>query len=185
MRWSATVVSVDGDPGDSVLRSAMLAGVSALLTVVGHTAAGGSVPDLAMLVVLLPALAGLLTGLARHCRSVPATIAVLGAGQFVLHHFMELQHPGLHATAPLLPSGTQMLAMHAAITVAMAVALAHADRAVMSLRNAWSRVLPHRLSPLPADRPLPVLAVPGPAIPVRLARAHAVCHVRRGPPVGC
>jgi hypothetical protein len=112
-------------------------------------------------------------------------IAVLGAGQFVLHHLMELLHPAHHSSAPLLQSGGSMLAMHAAVTVATAIALSHADRAVAALRRALGRVLPRRLPPPPADRPLRVFAVPGPAVPARLARAFAVCHVRRGPPVGC
>ncbi|OZM76561.1 hypothetical protein [Pseudonocardia sp. MH-G8] len=177
---------MDGDAGGGLLRGAALAGLSALLTAVGHCAGGGAAPDLAVLVVLFPPLAGLFTSLAERCRRIPSAIAVLGAGQFALHQIMELLHPAHQAAVqPVLPPGIQMLAMHGAATLATAIALAHADRALVALRRAMSRVLPRRLYPPPANRPLPVLAIPSPAIQARLARAHAVAHVRRGPPVGC
>lgn len=174
---------MNGDPGGG-LRGAALAGFSALLTAVGHVAGGGTVPDLAVLVLLLPLLAGLFAGLARRCRGVPAMIAVLGAGQFILHHLMELLHPANHPSAPPLLFGESTLWTHAAVTVVTAIALSHADQALAALVRALGRVLPRRLAPPPVDRPLPVLAVPGPAVLALLARAYAVCHIRRGPPVG-
>jgi hypothetical protein len=76
-----------------------------------------------------------------------------------------------------LPAGRTALAVLApALLLALAVA---------GLVAALRRVLPRRLDPPPADRPLPVLVVPGPAVPARLARAFAVAHSRRGPPVEC
>lgn len=166
-----------GGPGGGVLRGAVLAGLSALLAAVGHAAGGGTVPDLAVLVPVLPLLAWAFTGAAGRCRSLVATIVVLAVGQFVLHNAMELLHPS-HA-------GSAMLGMHAVATVVTAFALRHADRGTAALMAALRRVLPRRLVPPPADRPLPVLAVPGPAVPARLARAFAVAHARRGPPVTC
>jgi hypothetical protein len=160
-----------------VLRGAVLAGLSALLAAVGHAAGGGTVPDLAVLVPVLPLLAWAFTGTASRCRSMAGTVAVLAAGQFVLHSTIELLHPA-HA-------GSTMLAMHAGATVVTAFALRHADRGAAALVAALRRVLPRRLVPPPADRPLQVLVVPEPAVPARLTRAFVVAHARRGPPVTC
>jgi hypothetical protein len=168
---------VTSGPGGGVLRGAVLAGLSALLAAVGHAAGGGAVPDLAVLVPILPLLAWAFTGAASRCRGLAGTVAVLAVGQFVLHNAMELLHPA-HA-------GSAMLAMHAVATVVTALALRHADRGTAALMAALRRVLPRRLVPPPADRPLPVLAVPGPAVPAGLSRAFVVAHARRGPPVTC
>ncbi|GAA0929731.1 hypothetical protein GCM10009559_16650 [Pseudonocardia zijingensis] len=160
-----------------MFRGAVLAGLSALLAAVGHAAGGGEVPELAALVPGLPLLAWAFTGTASRCRGPVATVAVLAVGQFVLHSTLELVHPS--------HPGPSMLATHAAATLVTAYALRHADRGVEALAAALRRVLPRRVTPPPADRPLPVLAVPGPAVPARLARAFVVAHARRGPPVTC
>jgi hypothetical protein len=172
---------MSGGPGGGVFRGAVLAGLSALLAAVGHAAGGGTVPDMAVLVLLLPLLAWGFTGAARRCRGFAGTIAVLAVGQLVLHYAIEL----LHASHPSPGPGTQMLVTHAVATLCTAIALRHADRGAAALAVALRRVLPRRLMPPPADRPLPVLVLPGPAVPARLARAFAVAHARRGPPVAC
>ncbi|MHA6628997.1 hypothetical protein ACU61A_26475 [Pseudonocardia sichuanensis] len=172
-------------PGGGGLRAAVMAGLCALLTATGHTAGGGTAPDLAVLAVLLPLLAYGLVGVACRCRGVPGAVGVLAAGQLVLHHVLELLHPSHHAAQAALAPGTQMITMHAIATLLTALALRHADRGLAALLAALGRVLPRRLAPPPADRPLPVLAVPGPAVPAALARAFAVAHARRGPPVTC
>ena len=141
--------------------------------------------DLTVLVVLLPLLAALCATVAQRCRHLTPTVAGLGAGQLALHQLMELLHPTHAAAGPAPAPGAQMIAMHAVATVVTAVALRHADRAIAGLVEALRRVLPRRLNPPPADRPLPMLAMPGPAVPARLARAFAVAHSRRGPPVEC
>ena len=176
---------VSREPVTGVVRGGALAGLSTLLTAVGHGAGGGTLPDLTVLVVLFPLLAALCTSVAKRCRRLAPTVAVLGAGQLALHQFLELLHPTHAAAGPALAPGAQMIAMHAVATLVTAVALRHADRAVAGLVAALRRVLPRRLDPPPADRPLPVLVVPGPAVPARLARAFAVAHSRRGPPVEC
>ena len=160
-----------------MLRGAVLAGLSALLAAAGHAAGGGTVPDLAVLVPVLPLLAWVFTGAASRCRGLAGTVGVLAVGQFVLHNAIGLLHPS--------HTGSTMLVMHAVATVVTALAMRHADRGAAALMAALRRVLPRRLVPPPADRPLPVLAVPGPAVPARLARAFAVAHARRGPPVTC
>jgi hypothetical protein len=164
-----------------VLRGAVLAGLSALLAAVGHMAGGGTVPGLAVLVLTLPLLAWAFTGAASRCRGFAGTVAVLAVGQFVLHNAIEL----LHTSHPGTAQGTQMLATHAVATLCTALALRHADRGAAALVAALRRILPRRLVPPPADRPLPMLAVGGPAVSARLARAFAVARSRRGPPVAC
>ena len=51
------------------LRGVVTAALSTLLIAVGHVLAGGSVPDLAVLVVLFPLLTGAVVGVADRCRS--------------------------------------------------------------------------------------------------------------------
>jgi hypothetical protein len=171
--------------GHRLLRSAALAMLSTLLTAVGHVAGGGTVPDLALLVVLFPLLAGAFVTVAEHCRGVVGMIATLGAGQLALHLLMVLLHPMDHLAEPVVSPGPGMLGLHAAVTLVIAGVLRYADAAAAELGAALRRVVPRRLRPLPADRPLPTRAVPGPAVPARIARGLAVTHVRRGPPVGC
>lgn len=168
-----------------MLRGAVVTGLTALLTAAGHAAGGGELPDLAVLAVLLPLLAWAVTGVASRCRGLPGTVGVLAAGQVALHHALELLHPAHEPAQDALAPGTPMPAMHAVATVLTALALRHADRGTAALVAALRRVLPRRLLPLPADRPLAVLAVPASTVPAMLARAFAVARPRRGPPVGC
>jgi hypothetical protein len=170
------------------LRGCALVGLTALLAAVGHVVGGGAAPDLTVLAVLLPLLGWPVVAVADRCRGPLATTAVLGAGQLLLHELMVALHGHHHAAAALAPAppgGTAMVAAHAAATVLAALALRHADRGLTAVGAALRRVVPRRPVPPPADRPLAVLVLPGPAVPVRIRRALAVTHVRRGPPVCC
>jgi hypothetical protein len=165
------------------VRGIALAAFSGLLTAVGHLAGGGALGDLGLLVVLLPLLAGVFVSLAERSRGPLGTVAVLGAGQLVLHYLMVLLHPA--QDGPVSLGGPSMLVMHAAVTLISAAGLRHADAAVVATARALRRIVPRRVAPLPADRPLQLLAVPGPGLPARLARVLLSAHARRGPPVGC
>jgi hypothetical protein len=170
------------------LRGCALVGLTALLAAVGHVVGGGAAPDLTVPAVLLPLLGWPVVAVADRCRGPLATTAVLGAGQLLLHELMVALHGHHHAAAalsPAPPGGTAMVAAHAAATVLAALALRHADRGLTAVGAALRRVVPRRPVPPPADRPLAVLVLPGPAVPVRIRRALAVTHVRRGPPVCC
>lgn len=171
-------------PTVGLLRGGALATLSALLTAVGHVAGGGALPDLTLLAVLLPLLAAVFVSLAQCCRGLAGTVVMLAAGQVVLHHLMVLLHPP-HVAEPGALGGPAMLGMHAAITVVMAAALRHADRATAAMVAALRRVLPRRLAPPPVDPPLPTRPVPDLDVPARLARVLTVAHARRGPPVAC
>ncbi|MGH3569916.1 MAG: hypothetical protein ACRDRH_28680 [Pseudonocardia sp.] len=169
--------------GFGLLRGAALAALCTLLTAMGHVAGGGSIPDIAVLVVLFPLLTGMLAARAQRCASVTGTVMTLTAGQFGLHHLLVLLHPSHHGTGPATLGGTGMLAMHAATTLVTAVLVRRADRALGALAAALRRVVPRRLAVAAVDVPLPALPVPGPAVPARRARALAASALRRGPPV--
>lgn len=168
-----------------VLRGGALAALSALLTAIGHVAGGGTLPDLAVLLVLFPLLGGVFVTVADRCRGPVGLVVTLATGQLALHNLLVLWHQAHVVHEPAVPPGAAMLGMHAAVTVVTAGALRFADRAVDALYAALRRVAPRRPTPLPIDRPLPARPVPGPAVPARIARALAVAHVRRGPPVRC
>lgn len=169
-----------------LLRAAVLAVVTTVLTAVGHLAGGGSLPDVTVLVVLLPLLAGVVSTLAERLRGTAGTLAVLATGQLALHHLIELLNPthaAHHLAGPGTSSGT-MLATHAAATLLTAAALRYADRAIEAVGAALGRVLPRRPPALCADRPLATRPTPV-AVSLRLAGALAAAQLRRGPPVGC
>lgn len=164
------------------LRGCALALLSALLTAAGHAAGGGSLLDLALLVVLLPLLCGVFGSVADRAAGPVGVVAVLAAGQLALHHLLELLHPAHHA-APALLGTAGMLTMHGAATVVIAVAVRHADAAVGAVCAVLRRVLPRRPVPPPAHRPLTVPVPAAPAAGRRLAGALSAASVRRGPPV--
>jgi hypothetical protein len=168
-----------------LLRGVVLAALSTLLTALGHVAGGGSLPDLALLVVLFPMLCGVLASLARCCASAAGAVLTLAAGQLALHHLLVLMHPSHQESGPAVLGGAAMVPMHAVATLVTALMVRTADRALVALVAALRRVLPRRLVPPPADRPLPTLAVPPAAVPVRLRLAHSAPLLRRGPPVTC
>ena len=173
------------------LRGVVTAALSTLLIAVGHVLAGGSVPDLAVLVVLFPLLTGAVVGVADRCRSTSATIATLAGGQYALDRLLEttpepvllaVLHP--HPPADAAPSGLTMFALHAVATLVVTVLLGHADRAVAAVGSALRRVLPRRPFVPPADGPLRSLRVAAVALVLRQLALAAV-PTRRGPPVGC
>ncbi|GAA4544718.1 hypothetical protein [Pseudonocardia xishanensis] len=175
IRPSGVVRNARSVPG-SVLRAAVLACLATLLTALGHLAGGGTLPDLALLVVLFPLLAVVVTALAERVRGRLGVLAVLGGGQLVLHELLVLlghDHGGS-------VGGPRMLLMHAAATLCAGLLLQHVDRLLAALGRALARVVPRRIPPPRVEMPLPVRAVP--ATGVR-RRAAVGTPRRRGPPV--
>jgi hypothetical protein len=159
------------------LRGVTLTLLVALLTAIGHVAAGGGLPDLSLLVVLLPLLGGAFVALAERTRSFPATLGVLATGQLVIHAALATLHP-------MAADGSRpMLVLHVLITLVTAVAVRFADAAVLAVAAVLRRIVPRRLTPPPADRPLPTRPVPPLDLPARRARLLTVAVRRRGPPV--
>ncbi|WP_300008494.1 hypothetical protein [Pseudonocardia sp.] len=167
--------------GGAGLRGCALALLSALLTAAGHAAGGGTLPDLALLVLLLPLLGAVFVALADRASGPLGVVAVLAGGQLALHHLMVLLHPAHHAE-PALLGPAAMLATHAAATVVVAVAVRYADAAIAVVGSALRRALPRRPASRPAERPLPAPVPAAGAAGRRLAGALAAARVRRGPP---
>lgn len=166
------------------MRGTVLAVLTALLTTAGHVAGGGSLPDLALLVVLLPMLCAVNVALAERSPGPVGDVVTLAAGQLALHHLLALLHP-THSAGTAAFDGRAMLTMHAAATLVAVGAVRYIDAAVGAVRSALRRVLPHRPIPLAADRPLPAALPAAPSVGRRLAGALAAAQVRRGPPRGC
>lgn len=163
------------------VRGAGLALLCALLTATAHAAGGGSLPDLALLVVLLPLLGGVLTHLARRTTGTAGLVAVLGGGQLALHLLLELLHPG----HPGPPAAAAMLATHVGATLVLALAVRRADAGLAAVAAALRRVLPRRPVPPPLGRPrATVVAAPPAAVP-RPAAGLCSAGSRRGPPARC
>ncbi|MFR9803292.1 hypothetical protein ACL02T_13445 [Pseudonocardia sp. RS010] len=161
-----------------ILRGAVLASLTTLLTALGHLAGGGTLPDLGLLVVLLPLLALVVTSTAERARGPVGTLLVLGTGQLVLHELLVVLGHG-HAGAA---SGPQMVAMHAVATVLSGLLLRDADRLLCALSRALRRVLPRRPALLAADAPLRTCAVPPAGVVGHVRRAAVGALLRRGPP---
>jgi hypothetical protein len=166
-----------------LLRGLVTAGLSTLLIAVGHVLGGGALPGLGLLAVLFPLLTAGVVGVADRRRSTVATIATLGGGQCALHVLLALLHPHEAAAGP---GAATMVLLHAVATVAVAVLLHHADRALVAVGTALRRVLPRRAVPVgpPPEAPLPPLRAAGPSLLPRRVALAAVPD-RRGPPMGC
>ena len=164
-------------------RGVVVAALTGLLSVLGHVAGGGALPDLVTLAVLAPLASGVVATIAGRRAGFLPTAAVLGAGQVVLHSAAVLLHVGAHH-APSVP-WPRMVAAHAVVTVVLAVVVTNADAALTAVRAACARTLPRRLTPSPVERPLRAAVLPAPGLPARLARILSVAHTRRGPPVPC
>ena len=169
-------------PGDGRgTRTILLGGALALLTLAGHTAAGGGL-DLtgtAVAVAFSLALAG---ALSARSRSLPALVAILVAGQALLHLVLTLAsgHSAHVAGGPGV-SAPVMATAHLVAAVVAAALVRHADQ----VASAWRRfagTLLGTLTPSPAGACLPPgrpVAVRLPASSSALLRHHVV---RRGPP---
>ncbi|QRP51297.1 hypothetical protein [Amycolatopsis sp. FDAARGOS 1241] len=162
----------------------MLAASSASLAVTAHAVADGGLPDPPLTLLLTGLLGWTATALAGKARGPLATVAVLGAGQLVMHLVLTTlaTHDG-HAAAGWA-SGWTMTAAHAVATLLTALLLARADAVLLAVLRVVRAVLP-RLTPT-----LPVPAAAGALLPPPPAGAVAILDVelrrvrcRRGPPV--
>ncbi|SDX35681.1 hypothetical protein SAMN05421504_1021141 [Amycolatopsis xylanica] len=168
-----------------VVRGALLAVSSAALAVSAHAIADGGVPDAALTLLLTTLIGWTATALATKSRGALGTVAVLGAGQVVMHTVLTtlVTHAELHSGGSgLLPSGP-MFATHALATLATALLLAHADTLLLTAVAALRLLLPV------VWRPVPVPAAPARALAFPPVAGHLTrvtlrrLHARRGPPV--
>jgi hypothetical protein len=166
-----------GPHAGPVPRGAALASLTALLSALGHLAGGGTLPDLGLLVVLVPLLALVITSVAERIRSRAGVLATLGAGQLALHELLVLF--GHDHAGPV--DGSRMLLMHAVATVLSGLLLQHVDRLLTALTRALLRVLPRRPGPRPVVGPPRTWVQPAPAAPLASRLVEPLS--RRGPPV--
>lgn len=167
----------------SATRGSLLAVTSATLSVTAHFMADGELADPALTVLLTGLVGWVATALAGKARGPVATLALLGAGQVVMHLVLvTLAGHDMYGMAGRT-GGFSMLAAHAVATLVTALLVAKADAMLLAVLSALRAILPWLL---PA---LPVPAAATVAMPARTdAPPHLVgvdlrrIHGRRGPP---
>ncbi len=174
-------------------RGLVAATVCTLLSVCGHVAAGGALPDLGLTAVLALLLAGFLVTLADRRRGPLAITLLVGGSQLALHGLLQvLGGPHEHAAAPLgaAPLGPAainpwlMTAAHTVAALLAAAVLTGAENTVFAVAAALARSLPRPPAALPCPTPA---TVPGTVVVVpctgrlRGVLGHRL-HSRRGPP---
>lgn len=195
MTWAPAIPDAAG--AGLALRVPAFAAVTVALGIAGHVAAGGALPDLGPIVLLLIAVAVGWRVVARTEQSLPrlltGVLAVQGGVHLVLadahdHHAAAMPDmAGAHATglaADAVP-GIAMWAGHALAAVGVAWWLRRGEAATW---RAVRRVLPRLLVwAVPAVRGVPArvrpASSPGAVRAVRLR--PFVAEPRRGPPAGC
>lgn len=174
---------MNGRPADTlrvvrVIRGALLAISSTVLTLTAHVAGGGAPPDtgLTVLLTLLIAAAGIT--LADRRRSGLAILGALAAAQTLMHLILGVLC--WHNESSSTSGGTMLLAHIAAVLITGSL-LIRAESAIFAAMAALSMLLPRRSPSLPArTAPSPVIdLIPaGRVLDVLLRRICA----RRGPP---
>lgn len=163
-------------------RAVLTAGALLLLTISGHTAGGGNVDVLGLALVAVLAV-GLAISTTSSSLSLPRLLAVLVAGQVLLH--LVLTFTAGHAAhgAITLPF-TAMVAGHVVAALIAALVVRQADALVARWIAFVSTVL--------APPSFPAVMVPGAPAAVIAAADRSLVHldallhqvVRRGPPAG-
>jgi hypothetical protein len=168
-----------------LLRGGAVSTLSVLLTVIGHTAAGGTAPDAGLVVVLGLLLTGLLVALGDRQPSLGALLLALGGAQLCMHILLDALASHAHSEPASPPGGgLSMITVHLVLTVITGWLLRGADRALFALAAMLARVLPRPVLPL-VPQPVPsvaCLAAP-PAGGWLLDVLFRRMCLRRGPPL--
>jgi len=164
-------------------RALLTSGALTLLTIAGHTAGRGALPDLLGLGIV----AGLSYGLAHATSAVrtsPARLlAFLIAGQALLHVVLTVSSPHAHGVAAGGADPTAMALGHVVAAAIAAVVLTHADEVVERWLAFLSALLGSAWTPAGA-----VPAGPGGSAPTDPPRPRVIDTIlrqapRRGPPL--
>jgi hypothetical protein len=165
----------------------LLALSSAALSIAGHGAAGGGMPDTASTAVLTVLIAWAGTSLADRIRGIATTFAVLATVQIVMHLLLtEVATHASHLPTSGAVNGWLMFVGHGAALSVTAVLLTRATEALAAVAGARDWLLRHiAMLWYPAD-PVPAATVvisaeparPGHLLEVLLRRVRS----RRGPP---
>jgi hypothetical protein len=163
-------------------RAALVAGALALLTLAGHTAGGGRIDPLGLALVSLLSV-GLAVATSAGRSSLPRLLALLVAGQALLHLVLTFT-AGHAAHSAGHPSTAAMVGGHVLAAGAAAVLVSHAD----GLLARWIAFVSAVIGPRVRPALQPAGAAPAPIAPVPHSPSHlnALLHqvVRRGPPAG-
>jgi hypothetical protein len=165
--------------GARSVRSVAFAASAVSLSLGAHATAGGDVPDVPLLLLLVALVDAASSTFARRPRGPIATAVALLAAQVLLHGAFMFAAPAHAAHADHFPS-LSMVVAHGIAAFVLAALLSHGERLITHVARV---LLPVAL--LRPFRPLPatwlVVAVPSEVPPLRLA---ATLHdlSRRGPP---
>ena len=168
-----------------VVRGVGLATTAASLSVAGHAAAGGALPDPGTTVAVTALLAGAGVGLADRRRGPWAIVGDLSLSQFALHLFLQLagSHQGqAHAIGPSFDPAT-MIAAHVLAVAGTGLLLGRAEAAVFLLTALWNRILPRKPDRFPFLAPLRVICPTPVTLRTRAQLTVRRIHGLRGPPV--
>lgn len=165
-----------------IVRAGLLGSALTVLTLAGHTSAGGALDVVGAGITAVVAFA-LAVALSARALSFPLLLAVLLAGQGLLHVLVTITAGHAHAAAGPSTHPAVMVVAHALAALVAAALITHADH----LAARWQAFLATVLG-------ASVLLLPTPTLPPRrgIARAtsadamlvllmHGV--IRRGPPV--
>ena len=162
---------------ERALRGTVLGAMVFLLTLLGHTAGGGSLPGLTGGVVTMVLALALGMAVAGRRRGLPALIALLILGQALMHLVLSVT---THAHAE---TTSAMLVGH---LVAAVLAAAVVDRGEQ-IAARWLAYLAQAIGGLDVVLVQPARLAPARSRAIRVDRSGAcIVHhvVRRGPPVG-
>lgn len=127
-------------------RALMLAAAAVTLSVISHGLAGGAQPDVVPLIIIGVLACVVIRPWTRRQLGMPTLLAVLGAGQLVLHFAFEgsaavgaadalAQHHHGHHASPLW-----MICAHAAATLVIGLVLRHGEAVLWRLWSLWRPV---------------------------------------------
>jgi uncharacterized membrane protein YeaQ/YmgE (transglycosylase-associated protein family) len=167
-----------------VARGGLLAITSAALAVSAHALADGGLPDAATTVLLTVLIGWTATALAGKTRGPLPTVAVLGAGQLVMHVVLSTLaiHPESHATNAEAMNGVAMTATHAGATVVTALLVTRAESMLQAVVQAMRLLLPPIRCAAPVLDTVVKPTVPSPEIGRLVPESFRRAHGRRGPP---
>ncbi len=167
-------------------RGCAVSAITVLLTVTGHTVAGGVAPDVGLVVLLGLPLTAMMISLGDRQPGLGGVLLTLAAAQVGLHLLLSALggHPHAGVGGGVPDATPQMVVVHLALTVVSAWLLRSADGGLAALGALLRRVL--RLVLLRPARPTAVIGV----VPVAASSATWLLDVlfgrirlRRGPPV--
>ena len=171
-----------GQAGRTRARAALVAATLLVLTIAGHTAGGGSLPDLVGLALATVIATGLALAASGQRLGIPRILALLLGGQALLHVVLTLAGGHAHDSSATGPGVAAMIAGHVAAAGVAAVVVAYADELI----DRWASLVQAAIGSVPS------IASPRRRATAAIAVAPAsqrtaidtLLHqvVRRGPP---